>query len=315
MTNDARAEVSVVISTRDRPLSLDRCLASVEAGAMRPSEIVVVDQGGGDAGERVAGAHAARSAPVRYLRQPALGLGASQNLGIRTARFPLVAVLDDDCVADGAWLGALHRALAAEGVDVVGGRVLPQEPEGERRHAVASRPSVVRRDLDARAMPWELGSGNNFALRRTWFDRVGGCDERLGPGAPAHGGLDLDLFYRLLRAGARARYEPDAVVRHERQTRRERLQRRPMYGRGTGAFLALRLREGDRGVMRVLAAWTVLRARLLARAAFRGEALGVWEELVMLGATARGLAQGARLSAAGAPHSHAAGAPPTAGAP
>lgn len=315
MTDAVRAGISVVISTRHRPGSLDRCLASLEAGSVRPAEIVVVDQGGDDASERVVQAHAARGVPVTYRRQPPAGLGASQNLGVRTARFPLVAVIDDDCEADVAWLGTLHRTLATGPIDVVAGRVLPQEPEGARRYPVASRTSLVRRDLDARALPWDLGSGNNFALRREWFERVGGCDERLGPGAPAQGGLDVDLFFRLLRAGARARYEPDAVVRHERQTRGERLRRRPMYGRGTGAFIALRLREGDRRVLRVLGAWVVLRGRLLVRALARGDALGAWEELVMLAATARGLAQGAALSAAGAPRAGPAPAPGGAPAP
>jgi GT2 family glycosyltransferase len=289
--------ISVAISTLDRPESLGRCLDALLAGQALPAEIVVVDQATDSRAEEVLSVRRSPGGPdLVYLRQPKRGLGASQNLAVTTARQPIVAVTDDDCIPDPNWLAVIEKVFKAshapETPDVLTGRVLPLPPEGDRTEPVSSRVSTERRDFRGRALPWEVGSGNNFALRREWFDRIGGCDERLGPGAPVRGGVDMDLFYRLLRAGARARYEPDSLVFHERQTRADRLARRPMYGRGMGACCALWLRQGDPYALRVLASWLALRTGRIGRDLLKGYGKGIYEEALVLEGTVRGMGQG-----------------------
>ena len=105
----------------------------------------------------------------------------------------------------------------------------------------------------------------------------------------------MDLFYRLLRAGAHVRYEPSVRVYHERKSLDERMARRVPYGFGMGACCVLWLRQGDRYSLRVLASWLRLRLTLLLRALARGRANGVREELLVLAGTARGLGYGARV--------------------
>jgi GT2 family glycosyltransferase len=289
----APADVSVAISTRRRADALSRCLRALGRGTVQPREIVVVDQSDDDGSERVVREHAAAGLPLRYERMEALGLGAAQNAAVRRASSTFVAVTDDDCVVDERWLEAVMRAFASDpALDVVTGRVLPLPSEGERTWPVSLRESTTRALFAAHAPPWDVGSGNNFTVRRATFLRIGGCDERLGPGSPARGGVDMDLFYRLLRAGARIRYEPDAIVRHERQDYASRLARRPMYGRGMGAMVSLRLREGDAGVVGLLTGWMALRLRLLARAVLRRDGRAAREELVMLRSTIGGIAHG-----------------------
>lgn len=289
----ARApRVAVAISTRNRPRQLARCLTSIANGSLRPAAIVVVDQSVGDETEQVILAQRAAGLPLDYVRHRDSGLGASQNVALRRALEPYVAVIDDDCVAEQTWLATIARTLQADAVDLVGGRVLPMESEGEHVFPVSSRTATIRRRFAGRALPWLIGSGNNFAVRRELFLQIGGCDERLGPGSPAHGGVDMDLFYRLTRAGARALYEPDAVVYHERQTAGDRKARRPMYGRGTGAAIALWLKQGDVYALRVLLGWLSMRSGTLARALLRADGRVAREELVMLASTARGLLHG-----------------------
>jgi GT2 family glycosyltransferase len=177
-------------------------------------------------------------------------------------------------------------------LDGVTGRVLPLDAVGARTVPVSTRVSIVRREFSGRALPWEVGSGNNFTIRREALARVGGCDERLGPGAPAQGGVDMDLFHRLLRDGSRILYEPDAIVYHERQTREERRARRPMYGRGMGAAIALWHRAGDPSSGYVLREWAKLRLRQMRLAATRRDWADVRDEVTMLLSTVRGLSQG-----------------------
>ena len=105
----------------------------------------------------------------------------------------------------------------------------------------------------------------------------------------------MDLFYRLLRAGARIRYEPDALVHHERQSKAGRVARRPMYGHGMGASCMFLLREGDLYALRILGYWLVFRTRLLASALVHGQWMTVYEEWLMLLGTVRGMIHGLRV--------------------
>jgi GT2 family glycosyltransferase len=282
-----RPDVAVAISTRDRPNALARCLASLAAGRQRPAEIVIADQSDRLSTEEL-------DAPVRRVRARPGGLAAAQNDAVRATMAPVVAVLDDDCVADPGWIEAIADAFADPELGFLSGPVQPLGDAERGMHAVATRTSTDRRRLDGRTLPWDAGSGNNFAFRREWFDRIGGADERLGPGAPGKGGLDMDLFRRLLRAGAPGVYEPDAVVFHERVSTEGRLARRVPYGYGMGACCVLWLREGDGQALPVLGRWVAMRSNRLARSLVQGRWLAVREEALVLGGTARGIGFGLR---------------------
>ena len=285
--------ITVAISTRDRPGALGRCLESLAAGLRRPDEIVVVDQSADQETSRVASRWRDAGLTILYERNEARGLGVAQNVAFARAHHPIVAVLDDDCVADANWLQVVASRMTDRlDLDGVTGRVLALDAVGARTVPVSTRVSIVRREFSGRALPWEVGSGNNFTIRREALARVGGCDERLGPGAPAQGGVDMDLFHRLLRDGSRILYEPDAIVYHERQTREERRARRPMYGRGMGAAIALWHRAGDPSSGYVLREWAKLRLRQMRLAATRRDWADLRDEVTMLLSTVRGLSQG-----------------------
>jgi GT2 family glycosyltransferase len=284
--------VAVAISTRDRPVSLRRCLESLGAGTLPPAEVVVADQSEGDDTRRVVDDASSRL-PIRYLRARAGGLGTAQNDAVAATTATVVAVLDDDCIADTSWLATIAGAFEAEPrLALVAGRVLPLAPQGANQYPVSSRLSEDRRMFSGKSEPWDVGSGNNFALRREWFERIGGCNERLGPGAPLRGGLDMDLFYRVLRAGGLACYEPAVLVLHERTTREGRLARRSAYGFGMAAATALWLREGDRYAWHVIGRWLVMRGSLLGRSLVRGRWQSVYEEGLVLWGTALGFVRG-----------------------
>jgi len=287
------AQLSVAISTLERPDALERCLTSLAGGEVLPSEVIVVDQSSNDDTRALIEKWRSSPLPITYIRQEPLGLAVSQNTALAHAPGPVVAVIDDDCIADRNWLAIIEQSFASMvGLAAVTGRVLPLKAEGERVYPVASRTSTIRRDFSGKTVPWPVGSGNNFAVKREWFTRIGGCDERLGPGSPGQGGMDLDLFYRLLRAGAQIRYEPDALVYHERQDRAGRISRRPMYGYGMAAACMLRLRERDFYALRMLVHWLFYRGRLLAAAFLQRRWMEVYEEWLMLQGSARGLIHG-----------------------
>ena len=295
MRRRAPAQISIAIATRDRPDVLARLLDALAASEPRPREILIADQSAGPQSERIARERARGEVEIHYLRDDRAGLGVAQNRAFSHAQCPIIAVIDDDCVPASGWLAAIAERFDAHNeLGAVTGPVLPLPADDPKLVPVSSRRSPLVRTFLGRHVPWEVGSGNNFAVRREWLDAVRGNDERLGPGSPGQGGVDMDLFYRLLRAGARIRYEPDSVVYHAQVTTKERLARRGPYGHGIGAGVVIWLREGDLYAVWVLVRWLALRLRRCFRGLLQQDWTLAREEALVLGGTARGLLFGLR---------------------
>ncbi|HEU5090701.1 MAG TPA: glycosyltransferase family 2 protein, partial [Roseiflexaceae bacterium] len=165
--------ISVAISTRNRATALARCLEALAHGTAWPAEVVIVDQSSDDHTRHLA-TQWQPGLPITYIHQQGNGLGRAQNLAIANSTQPIVAVTDDDCVPTPEWLAMIMRAFEpGQQIVAVTGRVLPLGPPQAGRYPVASRTGTARIDFDRRAMPWSIGSGNNFAVKREWLLRIG----------------------------------------------------------------------------------------------------------------------------------------------
>jgi glycosyltransferase involved in cell wall biosynthesis len=279
--------VAVAAADGERAESLRRCLEAVMRGSTPPQRVLVVDQSGGTA-LRTAVDSLDLAVPIEIVEQPRLGLAASRNLALDRLHDGVVAVTDDDCVPDTGWLEAIVRAFAADpSLAAVTGPVLPLPPTAGRTEPVSTRSRSEPGVFAGRVPPWHVGTGGNMALNSARLDGLR-FDERLGTGTPGRAGEDLALIDRLLATGARIRYEPAAVVRHERQSPERRRASRYGYGYGVGAMIGLGLRRHDGVAALHLARWLALRARL----AVTRQAPA--EELRVLAGTASGLVYGLR---------------------
>lgn len=296
-TDRQPAQITVAISTLNRPDALTSCLETIHSGERLPAEIVIVDQSQDDRTKVVVENLKPRGVELKYIHHAGKGLGVAQNIAIANACYPIVAVTDDDCNPAPDWVARIEDAFAPSSqLDAITGRVLPLGPDAPGSYAVSSRTSTVQVDFDRDAMPWDVGSGNNFAVKREWLNRIGGNDERLGPGSPGQGAVDMDLFHRLLRAGARIRYQPDLVVYHARTSKAGRISRRIPYGYGMGACCRMWLQQKDPQAMQVLRRWFLLRFRRLLEGLRKRHWMQVYEEILVVAGTVRGFASGLRVS-------------------
>jgi len=287
--------ITVAVATMDRPEGLARALRALLDGRVLPAQMVVVDQGARDASETLR-AFGGAPVPLVHLRQARRGLSVSRNAAAAATRTPALAVTDDDCVPDAGWVAAIARALASPEVDAVSGRVLPLGPPTPDTFEVSARSSERPVDFTAPVAPWEAGTGGNFAVRLDRLRAVGGYDERLGTGTPGRAAEDLDLLHRLLRAGFRVRYAPDALVLHERQPRARRLAASEGYAHGVGAMCALWARRGDAYALPVLARYLVMQARGTVGGLRARDAFELQQRARAVLGLGRGLAYGLRAS-------------------
>jgi GT2 family glycosyltransferase len=249
-----RKSVSVVVATRDRPESLERCLTALLEVEYPNYEIVVVDNAPTSQATAELVQRRSRTDPrVRYVREDRPGLGWAHNAGLGQAAGEIIALTDDDVVVDRRWLAALARGFeTTRDVGCVTGLVVPLELEtpaqlwfeqygGFNKGFKTRTYDLAKHRPDDRLYPYRagmFGAGANMAFRRDALEAIGGFDRALGPGTLALGGEDLDVFYRTLTAGHRLVYTPAALVYHEHRSSYAEL-RWQIYtwGAGLAAFL------------------------------------------------------------------------------
>lgn len=287
------AGLTVAVATLNRPEGLARCLDAILDGEGRPEEILVVDQSEDDRTRLVVEQRQGGAIPIVYIQQPRRGLSASRNAAFAHAHYPIVAVTDDDCVPDGGWISTIKKTFSSTNIpDAMTGRILPLGPDRPGLYEISSRVSTAAIEYRGKVVPWLVGSGANFAVKREWFDRGQGYDERLGVGSPGKAAEDADFIYRLLRAGALIKYEPKAVMFHERQSKSRRLSSAWSYGYGIGAFCSIWSRQGDLFTLRALSGWLFWQWWLLTLATGRRQWMLAHQSMLSLRGTARGFIYG-----------------------
>lgn len=243
----AAPRTTVVVATRERAGRLARALDSLLAQDHPDFRVLVVDNAPVTTATRdlVEGRYAGR---VDYVREPVPGLAVAHNRGIAAARGELLAFTDDDVVADPHWLTALTAPFATDpGLGCTTGLILPARLGTPAQIMLESHGGFAKgfepRLYDPAAPPageplfpftaGSFGSGANMAFRARALAAVGGFDPATGTGTPARGGDDLYAFVRILSAGHRLRYTPDALVWHHHRESWEDL-RNQAYGYGAG---------------------------------------------------------------------------------
>ncbi|CAN5921613.1 hypothetical protein BH23ACT10_BH23ACT10_35530 [soil metagenome] len=295
-------DLSIVVCTRDRPEPLATCLTALTKLDPQPFEIVVVDNASRDDATRaVVLAHP----DVRYVREPRPGLDVARNTGVRVSRGGIVAFTDDDVRVESNWAGRIGHAFENADIDALVGLVLPAVLDTPAQVIFEQYWSLGRGCVPAVYGPaffaarrshgvpvWEIGAGANMAFRRTALHRVGPFDERLDVGAAGCSG-DSEMWYRILSAGGRIRYEPTAVVHHTHRTDIDQLRSQVFhYLRGLGASLLVQFgHDHEIGNLRHMIATL---PAYYARLALRRARSGADARTVVLGEEVRGLLAGCR---------------------
>jgi len=247
-------KLSTVICTRNRANSLARTLQSFREAARDWTmewELIVVDNGSTDHTAEVISSFAEKVFwPVRLVREERAGVSRSKNLGIRESAGDFIAFTDDDVLITSDWLPAILRTFQRDrSIGVVAGRTLLLDPH-QFPHCI--RTSPIEAEYHWPAEP-DFAVGNNVAVRASALNVVGKFDLLLGPGTRAYGAEDMDMVYRILKAGYVGKYIPEAVLYHDYHfTQAELRQVRWKYSIGNGAFLMKHILQNDVYALKML---------------------------------------------------------------
>jgi O-antigen ligase len=146
--------ISLIVTTYNRPDALEAVVEGCFAQTDRNFEIIIADDGSGEATRETVARLAARSpVPLQHVWQPDVGfrLAMSRNGGIAAARGQYLVIIDGDCVPQRDFL-ARHRKLAQRGYMVTGSRILVG-------------PEFTQKALAGKIALYGLGLGQKLRLR------------------------------------------------------------------------------------------------------------------------------------------------------
>lgn len=195
--------ISVVIPHLNQPDLLARCLASLQAGARRPDEVFVVDNGSHRPPAEVCAAHPG----VRLLEERTPGPGPARNRGVAASTGEILAFIDADCFAAPDWLAAIAAEMADPAAEILGGDVHIAVAEPGRLTMLEAYESEFAYRMDHYIAREGFTGTGNLAVRRAVFEAVG-----------PFGGLsvaeDRDWGQRATARGHRIRHVPGMRVYH-----------------------------------------------------------------------------------------------------
>ncbi|MEJ2564774.1 MAG: glycosyltransferase [Gammaproteobacteria bacterium] len=189
-----------------------------------PWELLIIDNGCHDGSSELLASHIwPEGWTVRVVREEQLGLSNARNCALGEALGEYVIFMDDDETVDPDWLRAYERLIADKQPDAFGGCIqvlfedmrppwLSDELLGflgelERAHKI-----VPLTD------PRTFFHGGNFGIRKAVCDRIGTFDSMLGrKGTDNTGGEEVDFYRRLLAAGMKVWWTPEAIIHHRIQ--------------------------------------------------------------------------------------------------
>lgn len=212
--------VSVVIVNFNRADLLRDCLESVLRQNFESFEVIVVDNGSTDGSESVARGSGDPRIQWFPLTQN-MGFAAGCNAGIRASRGDLIALLNNDAVADENWLSALvgvfsvrpEIGMCASRIRFQGSQVIDKVghlmfPDGQNRGRGTGEVDQGQYDQEGEVF---FPDGCAAMYRRALLDQTQGFDEQFF----AYGD-DADLGVRARLLGWSSWYAPEALVFHRR---------------------------------------------------------------------------------------------------
>lgn len=196
--------ISVTVCVRDGIDWIDDCLDSLVNQTYSPLEIILVDDGSTD-GSREKVSRWGEHELVTAIAQTAQGLSAGRMAALNQSKGEWVAITDIDVRPEPDWIENLLKATEGEEAVAVTGRTV----FGTGIDIVSNIRSVeIEAKYRSRPKNTTLANGPCSMFKRDKLLEIGGFDPSW------YHAEDMEVSLKLVEAGGRIIYTPDAVVNH-----------------------------------------------------------------------------------------------------
>jgi GT2 family glycosyltransferase len=225
---DWKPGTSVIVPVFNGERFIARCIESLLASTepRDEMEVICVDNNSTDATPEILRKF---QPSIQVIRETKRGPAAARNAGLRVASRQFSAFTDADCVVDSSWLSNIIGPLRARTAGAVGGRIMAR-PEAGTVERFGELVHDHAKAIEFERPPYVITM--NLAARTEMLHSIGMFDERWIRME------DVDIAYRMVAAGERIAYQPDAVVYHHNRDTLIRLAREGfLHGYYRPAFL------------------------------------------------------------------------------
>jgi GT2 family glycosyltransferase len=210
-------KISVIIPNYNGAAYLGACLDSLASQSEKDFETIMVDNGSADNSVALAQNHMLKPKIIRLEKNH--GFSGAVNRGIAQAQADLIAVFNNDAVAEEKWLSRLAGCVAQHmDMDFFASLVLRMDnreviESAGVGYSIQGRPQAIFEDElfpgKVAGMEVFLASGAAMLVRKRLFEKVGMLDEDYFAYLE-----DVDLFLRARLAGLKGMLAEGAVAYH-----------------------------------------------------------------------------------------------------
>lgn len=195
-------KVTVVATVLNNASTVGELVDSLLLQSRKPDEIIIVDGGSRDGTVAHLAEYQKKHPNIRIISDN-LNKAKSRNLGIKEAKYKIIAQIDGSCVADREWLENLLLPMKDKNIGVSAGfyDIVMQTLVAQ---AVAPFIGITPKRLDPRVY---MPTGRSMAIRKRVWRKLGGYSEDL-----QWSGEDNLFNYKLLQKKINIARVPQAFV-------------------------------------------------------------------------------------------------------
>ncbi|MEA2053781.1 MAG: glycosyltransferase family 2 protein, partial [Candidatus Thermoplasmatota archaeon] len=214
--------ISVVVAVRNEKQYIKQCIESLFSQDYAEKYEVIVIDGMSDDGTYELLEGLQKKYGFKLLCNEKKNAAAGRNMGIKEAKGEAIAFIDGDATASEDWLSSISKAFEKSNVAGVGGPdLLPEDGNYKAKAIGLVMTSPLARGgrlnpstqhvMDDKSRYVDHIPTCNLCLNKEVFDKVGMFDESFVKGQ------DLELNYRIRKAGYKLFYSPEIKVVHYRK--------------------------------------------------------------------------------------------------
>lgn len=203
-----KPEVSIVLTTYQRPNELKRALKSIVTQSFSNFELIIVDDASVDETDEVVESFKKKDPRIKYIKLPKNSGNHSlpKNTGTKEAAAPVICYFDDDNVMMRDHVATLYKAYKRAPHDVVYGMNLNIDDSGK----TPAHPGHMVDINNPKANIFEANfiDTNTVLVKKETIEKIGGWNEAYPRFA------DWNLFVRLKKIGASFLFIPQLITQY-----------------------------------------------------------------------------------------------------